>query len=304
MRRWLPETLRSLRNRNTCSTRQFRWMQGSYWLNQYVSHDPDRLKQKHLLNTPVKMMQGSYWLNQYVSHDPDWLYGLYCRLQKVVNDQLTFFTIFYCKNKNKGWDDLLEWLYIEEEYYWWAVRRMRWSYWLNGDADYSHWLFGARGGRISLVDFSVETTGPCQRTTLLPATVLPLWAMGLKGDAYFFSHWPFEARRENLIGWFQCRDDWTLSEDNPFANNSLAIVGHGIERGCLFLSLAVWSKAGEPHWLISVSRRLDPVRGQPVCQQQSRDCGPWDSQVIRIIVVPRMSALFLHRPPSYGSHVY
>ncbi len=34
-------------------------------------------------------------------------------------------------------------------------------------------------------------------------------------------------------------------------------------------------EAGESHWLISVSRRLDPVRGQPFCQQQSRHCGPW-----------------------------
>ncbi len=82
-------------------------------------------------------------------------------------------------------------------------------------------------------------------------------------------------RRKNLIGWFQCRDGWTLSEDNPFANNSLAIVGRGIERGCLLLSLAVWSEAEESHWLISVSRRLDPVRGQPFCQQLSRHCGPW-----------------------------
>ncbi len=117
------------------------------------------------------------------------------------------------------------------ESHWLAVRRMRWSYWLTRMLIT---LIGClkRGGRTSLADFSVETTGP--------------------------------------------------SEDNPFANNSHAIVGGGKNEMILLVDWDAdhshWlfeARREEPHWLISVSRRLDPVRGQPFCQQQSRHFGSW-----------------------------
>ncbi len=69
----------------------YKYLKMSVFSEEVIARDIEEFeKQKHLLNTPVQVMQGSYWLDQSVSHDPDWLNGLYCRLQKVVTDQLNF----------------------------------------------------------------------------------------------------------------------------------------------------------------------------------------------------------------------